>query len=196
MDWTFDARRLPPGKGNPHNEFGAPLFDKPPQAPWGQSQRASWVNSGGPSPVTTWTWKTPVFDLRPEYVMRADTEVTAGVPINHQGTYGIGTILQVIIGGQPANLSDLTVEWWELGDTIGGGNPATAAAGLPLLMLSRPEDITTELLAGGITVAGQGEGGTLFQFDPPGCRFWQLVLQFKHALAQSPALHVRATLGV
>lgn len=191
MDFPFDSRQLSPGKSNPYNEFGAPPFARPPQVPWGQVERAVWLAAGG---LTTWTYRTPIFDLRPEFVGRADTVVSPGVPINHQATYGIGNILQIIIGGEPANQPGLTLEWWELGDTVGGGNPATALLQLPLLMLARPATLTTELLAGGITVAGEGDGGTLLAFDAPGCRFWQVVLQFTSTT--SPALYARATLGV
>lgn len=194
MDWPFDVRPLPPGKSNPHNEFGAPAYAPGGQLPWGQVERAVWT----PGAMGTWTYRTPIFDLRPEYNIRADTVVSSAVPVNHQGMYGLGNVLQVIIGGQPANQPGLTVEWWELGDTVGGGNPATALNQLPLLMLARPSDMTTEMLAGGITVAGEGDGGTLFQFTPPGCRFWQVVLRFSAdtAIQPVPALYARATLGV
>lgn len=194
MDSAFDPRSLYPGKSNPFNEFGAPMFTSPPQVPWGELRRPDW--QPGPGNTTVWTYRTPIFDLRPEYAGRADTVVATGVPINHQGTYGLGNILQVIIGGNPSFIATVRCRWWELGDTIGGGNPATAVAGLPLLVLSQPEDITTELLCGGLSLAAEGEGGTLLQFDPPGCRFWQVVIQFTDRAAGQLPLHVRATLGV
>ena len=192
MDYPFDPRPLPIAKSNPHNEFGAPQSPNPPQVPYGVVTRADWVLGGA---TRVWTFRTPIFDMRPEFAMRADVVATAGVPINHQGTYGMGSTLHLVIGGQPAAQDNLKVVWWELGDPVGGGNPATMPQ-LPLLILTQPEDITTELLSGGITTAGEGEGGTQLSFDAPGCRFWQVVLQFTQSAGLQPALHVRGTLGV
>lgn len=189
-----------PGAGERNN----PLFFDPAPQPGDQSMprqipkmpQASWSTKDDPAWTAViaggfeWYWRSPVFDLRPEY-QTGDNLVSSAIPINRSAGLGAGAYLRVLVKAEPSGnflhapaiAAGLTCEFLECGnDHVPANMPATAQ--VPVYALSQFQDCTDLIRAGGTTVNLFGQtyvGASSLYFSPPceGLRFWQVILHFQ-----------------
>ena len=185
---------------------GLPMSRALPLTTWKDKQASSWTPDFDVAATKyTWTWSSPVFDFRPE-LRDGENEANPGsfVPINHQGSYGLGNTLLLVVrtiglyGGPPAVLvapadfPELRGEWWDRGDNFDG---------TVLPRLHNPQPVSDYINDGGSAV-GNNEGASVICLTPCGVRFWQAFVNFTFyvlaggTLTEPPNLQVRATLGI
>lgn len=172
--------------GNPLQHPGdnpSGLYPGMPPVPFGalawtdyQTQR---FRSNGTNQV--WTWESPVFDLRPGMSVGYG-QIPAAIAINHEGAYGQGVYLNLVVGESvggvpPATRSNMTAFYWSDGNTI------TVTDQASLQNLTQVIEVTDQLQAGGTNTAVTNPNGpfgaSVFSFSPPvsGLRFWKLTFQ-------------------
>jgi len=184
---------------------GLPMSRALPLSTWKDKQNSVWTQSEGIAGIKwTWTWSSPAFDFRPE-LRDGENEANPGsfVPINHQGSYGLGNTLLLVVRTiglygnvphlvAPADFPELRGSWWDRGDNYDG---------TVLPRLHNPQPITDYINDGGSAV-GNLEGASVIALTPCGVRFWQAYATFEFWLLPGaeivlpPALQVRASLGI
>lgn len=126
-----------------------------------------------------WTWNSPVFDLRPG-MSNGYGAIPAAIPINHEGAYGQGIYLNLVVGESSgtvpiATRANTKAFYWSDGNVVTVTDPTS------LYNLTQVIEVTDQLQAGGInttstTPAGPPFGASVFSLSPPvaGLRFWQV----------------------
>jgi hypothetical protein len=165
----------PPGMQHPYWNAGGLLPGTiPPRGPdaWCSTESQNFRSDGTNQ---TWTFSTPVFDLRPGLSV-AYGNIPAATPINRDASYGLNTYLVLIIGtrgGAPPSLvAGMEAHYWEDGNCVQADNPQ-------ILRLTKIIDVTTILQAGGDRIVDPDRGASPFSFTPcvQGLRHWRLNLR-------------------
>ena len=184
---------------------GLPMSRALPLSTWKDKQASVWTQTSGVAGTKwTWTWSSPAFDFRPE-LRDGENEAPPGsfVPINHQGAYGLGNTLLLIVRTiglygvpgalvSPADFPELRGSWWDEGDNYDG---------TVLPRLHNPHPISDYINDGGSSI-GTNEGASVIALTPCGVRFWKAYATFEFWLKPGstivlpPALQVRASLGI
>ncbi len=137
-------------------------------------------------PVYKASWKSPVFDLRPDLKASASTEYQAAYPIFRGGAFGAGASLQIMIRSR-ANFGGAInrIAQWS-GTEVWSQEAASLTDPLSMVTITpipAVEPITT-LPSGAVDLTAaffQGGDATLFYFSPPAnpVRYWSVELFFK-----------------
>ena len=176
---------------NPQGTVPGPSPKTWPKAYWvANPMSLTWA--AGAVPVTrTATWRSPVFDFRPE-LRHADVPRASAIPIYRSG--GGGHLYVQIFGitEQQHNLTTLEVLASEFGNVWSAeqqgaqGNPANVPR------ITEPEDVTDQLFA--------DVPSAILVFDPPGggyhVRYWSLALSFSVFSVQPSDPNFRIAAGV
>jgi len=172
---TYDRNLTTPGSMyNPDNTNPFPPPGTTPVSGWTSGPSVRLQFTAGPSPVlgseavTTCTWQSPVFDLRPERRAMDPQDNLRNRPYA-QAVWGAGANLYIqILGLQRVadGLTDLVINEQEIG--------AVSIASLTAFLAS-PQDISDQ-------VVGISFDSAMITITPPGSgsppRYWQAVLTF------------------
>lgn len=161
------------------------MLEKMPQAHW--STRETLALTGDAASGFQKLWKTPIFDLRPEFTAK-DGLLSTAIAINRSAGLGAGAKLRVIIfnesptGVDPAVAGALQLFTWEAGNDQPPRQPNQGGTNSPLFRLTKETDITRQMTAGGLTSTVGGvsfTGGSLVYWTPIAetIRFWQVHLR-------------------
>lgn len=172
---------------NPAQSIPGPLPDNSNTAWWtGDTMPLSWTNGTGVESGVWWTatWKSPLFDFRPEFKGSAGMP-SGGVPI-WKGGYQAGTRLWVQVGGlnivsaTSSATYGLRVQAQEFGHLF---DPRKVSSLSPLV------DVTKVFVHGGES------DSAILEFFPPGdgypLKLWRVELTFEKIVDTTPgAFHV------
>ena len=186
---TYDRDYHMPGTmQNPDSTIPFPPPGTGPVPGWVSGPPTRLFFTAGPSPVlgteafTTCTWRTPLYDLRPE---RRGADPAQGQAFGQSVWRGGGaTNLYVQVFGLQrvaAGLTDLVVNVTELAGTASGSN---------VIPVQTPQDISDQFV-------GPNLPGALIVITPPGSgyppRYWSVSITFdKLSLTDPPDLEIQA----
>jgi len=172
---------------NPQGTVPGPSPKTWPRAFWSSQELSlAWTNGVG-EVIRTASWRTPVFDLRPE-LRHADGPRASAVPIYRPGGGGRLYVQVFALNATISSLTGLEVLSTEFAN-VWSAESQTQGAPVNVPQIIEPEDVSDQFFA--------LVPSTILVFSPPGegyhARYWSLQLTFnKLAVRPDPAFRVAA----